>query len=202
MTRHSLFSLIFASCCGLLATTPARADVTFTQLDVTPTASVMQYHRFGRTRSPGGEAFGLGGAARVHWNDLGFAVAYTGVPTSTTYVDLGAGPATHFIDGSLSYVVARSRRVSGVLEAGPSFAIVDHTFTNGDPARNATMTMLDVPLHATLGGNLGFVLRVHLPVTVLSFGVGYRAGIPVDVPESSYEGALMFSLAAGYEWTR
>jgi hypothetical protein len=206
------WSMTVGSRCCLLATllwsSEASAEETFTQIDITPTASAMQYHRFGNTRSPGGAALGVGGELRMHWNNLGFALAYTGVPTSATAVDLGKGPATHFADTSVSVIVAETGsrrsfkpRVSGTIEAGPSFAIVDHTYTDGDPATGTMRTRLDVPNHISFGGNVGFVVRVHVPVVVFSFGVGYRGGVPIDVPDAHWEGALAFHVGVGFEWT-
>jgi len=90
---------------------------------------------------------------------------------------------------------------SFAIELGPSIAIVDHTFTNGDPAHCSGVfcsdTRLEAPLHATVGGNVGLVGALHINDFVCGLAFGYRGGIPINAGAATWEGAIYVTLSLG-----
>lgn len=134
-----------------------------------------------------------------HGASLGALFAYNGI------VDLfSAGPAVIFFDAAYSFEPWAPKDLRGFKPAlgirlGPSFAVVQRTYYPSDPdVFGAPPTgRVDVPTHLVIGPRASLVLDLHIWNALIGIEAGYRGGVPVGVPFTNWEGAIVLMFRVG-----
>ncbi len=182
---------------------PTRVSIASLGSPVPFTSFVLE-HRLGE-RGASATSFwpwGIEGTARIH-GPHGFAVgalfAMSGL--SDPWV---SGPPVVFFDAAYAPTWISSPRLIGLtgsvgLRIGPSVAIVQRTFYPDE--ERVPPGKVDVPTHAVVGSRVSLVLDLHIWNGVAGIELGYRGGVPVGVPFTTWEGGFVFLLRNGVAFT-